>query len=62
MRPDRDMGAPPSSLPAAGRMNAKGISTFYGATDPQIALAEVRPPVGSQVAIAYFEIIRPLRL
>lgn len=61
-RPDREMGAPPSSLAAAGRMNAKGISTFYGATEPHIALAEVRPPVGSQVAIARFEIVRPLRL
>lgn len=62
MRPDREMGAPPPSLAAAGRMNAKGISTFYGATEPHIALAEVRPPVGSQVAIARFQIVRPLRL
>jgi hypothetical protein len=60
--PDRELGAPPSSLAAAGRMNAKGISTFYGATEPYIALAEVRPPVGSQVAIARFEFVRPLRL
>jgi RES domain len=43
-------------------MNAKGITVFYGATTPEIALAEVRPPVGSQVAIARFEITRPLRL
>lgn len=43
-------------------MNAKGISAFYGATEPHIALAEVRPPVGSQVAIVRFEIVRPLRL
>lgn len=62
MRPDRELGAPPSSIAAAGRMNAKGISTFYGATEPHIALAEVRPPVGSQVAIARFEIVRPLCL
>ncbi|TPI29246.1 RES domain-containing protein [Mesorhizobium sp. B3-1-9] len=62
MRPDRELSAPPSFIAAAGRMNAKGISTFYGATEPHIALAEVRPPVGSQVAIARFEIIRPLRL
>jgi len=62
MRPDRKMSAPPSSLATAGRMNAKGISTFYGATEPHIALAEVRPPVGSQVAIACFAIVRPLRL
>lgn len=61
-RPDRELAAPPSAVAAAGRMNAKGISTFYGATDEAIALAEVRPPVGSQVAIARFEITRPLEL
>lgn len=62
MRPDRELSAPSSRLATPGRMNARGISTFYGATEPHIALAEVRPPVGSQVAIARFEIIRPLRL
>lgn len=61
-RPDRELAAPPLAVPAAGRMNAKGISTFYGATDEAIALAEVRPPVGSQVAIARFDITRPLQL
>lgn len=43
-------------------MNARGISVFYGATSPDIVLAEVRPPVGSNVALARFNIIRPLRL
>jgi hypothetical protein len=43
-------------------MNARGISVFYGANDPIAAIAEVRPPVGSQVAVAQFEIIRKLRL
>ena len=43
-------------------MNAKGISVFYGATGGDTALAEVRPPVGSKVALARFKIIRPLRL
>ena len=61
-RPDRQLGSPPASLAAAGRMNARGISVFYGANDPKAAIAEVRPPVGSQVAIARFEIIRKLRL
>lgn len=61
-RPDRELASPPSYLAAAGRMNAKGISTFYGATSEAIALAEVRPPVGSEVATARFKIIRPLRM
>lgn len=43
-------------------MNAHGISVFYGATNDQVAIAEVRPPVGSWVAVAKFVIIRPLHL
>jgi hypothetical protein len=43
-------------------MNARGISVFYGANDPKTAIAEVRPPVGSQVAVAQFEIVRKLQL
>ena len=34
----------------------------YGANDPKVALAEVRPPVGSQVTVARFEILRPVKL
>lgn len=61
-RPDRHIGTPPSSLANAGRMNAKGISVFYGANDPNVALAEVRPPVGSKVVVGCFEIVRQIRL
>lgn len=61
-RPDLHLGSPPARHASAGRMNARGISVFYGATNAGVALAEVRPPVGSKVAVAKFEIIRPLRL
>ena len=61
-RPDEHLGSPPPADAQAGRMNAHGISVFYGANSPMVALAEVRPPVGSQVALARFDIIRPLRL
>lgn len=61
-RPDLHLGSPPAALANAGRMNARGISVFYGATEATVALAEVRPPVGSRVAVAKFSIIRPLRL
>lgn len=61
-RPDEELAAPPSRFANAGRMNAKGISVFYGATSVDTALAEVRPPVGSQVAVAQFDIIRPLKV
>ncbi len=60
--PDIHLGPPPARLAAAGRMNARGISVFYGATEAGVAVAEVRPPVGSRVAVARFEIVRPLRL
>ncbi len=61
-RPDLHLGSPPARLASAGRMNARGISVFYGATNAGVALAEVRPPVGSKVVVAKFSIIRPLRL
>jgi hypothetical protein len=61
-RPDIELGPPPPLLTSAGRMNARGIAVFYGATDADVALAETRPPVGSKVAVSRFEIIRPLRL
>ncbi len=61
-RPDMHLGPPPARAASAGRMNARGIAVFYGATHRDAALAEVRPPVGSDVALATFKIIRPLRL
>ncbi|MEO8723344.1 MAG: RES domain-containing protein [Sphingobium sp.] len=61
-RPDQQLGSPPAMLAASGRMNARGISVFYGASEARAAIAEVRPPVGSQVAVARFEITRPVRL
>src|SRR5207248_10013811 len=39
-----------------------GVSVFYGATNPTIALAEVRPPVDSRTLVGRFEITRPLRV
>lgn len=60
--PDREIGPPPSRAARAGRMNATGISMFYGATSPECALAEVRPPVGAKVVIGGFHVVRELRL
>jgi len=61
-RPDLHVGPPASHVARAGRMNARGVPVFYGATDWEIALAEVRPPVGSNVVIAKFDVSRTLRL
>ncbi|HEY4211567.1 MAG TPA: RES family NAD+ phosphorylase [Steroidobacteraceae bacterium] len=61
-RPDIELGPPPPHAAMPGRMNSRGISVFYGSTEAQTALAEVRPPVGSVVAVARFDITRPVRL
>jgi hypothetical protein len=61
-RPEFEIGPPPSRFAAAGRMNAHGIAVFYGASDAETALAEVRPPVGSRVVIGRFLITREIRL
>lgn len=60
--PELHLGPPPPGKGSAGRMNAKGVSVFYGATNEQTAIAEVRPPVGSQVVTATFKVTRELRL
>lgn len=62
LHPERSLGPPPSGVGSAGRMNAKGVSVFYGATNDRTAIAEVRPPVGSFVVTAAFQVTRPLRL
>lgn len=61
-RPDTQLGSPSFALASAGRMNARGISVFYGATQAETAIAEVRPPVGGRVATAKFSVLRSLRL
>lgn len=60
--PEKELGPPPPDRATAGRMNAQGISIFYGATSETAAISEVRPPVGSRIAVAKFHIVRPLRL
>jgi hypothetical protein len=60
--PAREIGPPPAGIGRAGRMNAQGVSVFYGATKPAVAIAEVRPPVGSHVVVGSFQITRRLRI
>lgn len=61
-RPDLHLGPPPSHLARPGRMNAQGISVFYGSDAEAAALAEIRPPVGSRVLTARFALLREARL
>ncbi|MGX9696689.1 RES family NAD+ phosphorylase [Janthinobacterium lividum] len=60
--PEKSLGCPPSGVGSGGRMNAAGLPAFYGATNAETALAEVRPPVGSSVVVAKFSVVRPLKL
>lgn len=60
--PWAELGTPPPHFAKAGRMNAPGVAVFYGALDADTAVAEVRPPVGSKVAVAQFHLSRDLRL
>lgn len=60
--PAAELGPPPLGVASAGRMNAAGVSVFYGAFDIQTCRAEIRPPVGAHAVFASFELIRPVRL
>ena len=62
MRPHLHIGPPPAKLAIAGRMNPPGIAVFYGATTLETVLCETRPPVGSFVVAANFNLLRTLRL
>jgi RES domain len=61
-QPDVELGPLRKSPAFPGRMNAAGISVFYGATNAAVALAEVRPPTGCKVLVGCFEVIRALKL
>ena len=58
----KSLGAPSGLYANAGRMNAEGISVFYGATDKDTCIAEIRAPVGGYVVIGQFLPLRELRL
>lgn len=61
-RPERELGPPPRGMASAGRMNAAGVSVFYGAEELTTCRAEIRPPVGSHAVFARFSLLRPVRL
>lgn len=56
------LGPPPRTKARAGRMNPFGVPAFYGAFAPDVAIAEIRPPVGALVAVGSFRPVRTLRL
>ena len=56
------LGAPPSEIASAGRMNPAGISYLYLAFDEQTALAEIQHGQSDQSAIGQFEVLRDLQI
>ena len=60
--PVKELGPPPPHAAKAGRMNADGISVFYGALEKSTCISELRPPVGSSVIIGKFNVIRSVKL
>ncbi len=62
INPALEMGPPPHHLATANRMNVAHNPVFYGATNKNVAIAEVRPPVGARVVLAEFRINTQLRL
>ena len=60
--PASQLGPPPSKMARAGRMNAEGISVFYGAMEMETCVSEIRAPVGSRVVVGKFELLRTVRL
>ncbi|MFC1945577.1 RES domain-containing protein [Chloroflexota bacterium] len=60
IKPYKELGPPPKSKATAGRMNAQGIPVFYGATDSETCIAEIRLPVSGKAVIAKFEVIQPI--
>ena len=60
--PHSQLSAPPPESAKARRMNAEGIAVFYGSFDESTCVAEARPPVGSQVVVGRFELLRSVVL
>lgn len=62
MEPVKQIGPLSPGQGNGGRLNAPGISVFYGAVNVTTCIAEIRPPVGAHVVVARFDVLRPLRL
>jgi hypothetical protein len=60
--PELELGPPRCEIAKAGRMHPAGVPVFYGAFSLDVALAEIRPPVGGLVVVGEFVPTRNLRL
>jgi len=57
-----DMVPPPPALAPAGRLNPSGVSYFYGALEPETAIAEARPWRRARISVARFSSTTELAL
>ena len=60
--PLKHIGPPPPAQARAGRMNVEGVAVFYGATDSETCLAEIRPAIGNDTVIIKLHTTKPLRV
>ncbi|MEM5292730.1 RES family NAD+ phosphorylase [Burkholderia sp. JPY481] len=60
--PMKHVGPPPAANARTGRMNAEGVVVLYGARDARTCLAEMRPALGSEIAMIRMETTQPLRV
>ena len=60
--PSRELAPPPPIFRTAGRMNAAGVRAFYGCTEPETAVAEVRTPVRGAAIVGKFELLQTLSI
>jgi hypothetical protein len=62
LSPSEELGPPPKGKARAGRMNAQGVSVFYGALDEKTCIAEMRPSIGARTVVGRFRITQPVRM
>ncbi len=60
--PLEEMGSPPPHLQSDGRCSPRGIPCLYLASDPETAVAEVRPWAEARVTVSDFTLVRDVRL
>jgi len=59
--PPKDLMAPPPNKTKDARINPRGISYLYLANSVETAILEVRPWIGQEVSVGYFEIKNSLK-
>lgn len=57
-----ELSPPPTKFAQQGRMNAKGVSVFYGAFDKKTCISEMRSSIGNYLVLGTFEPVRELRV